>query len=62
MNILLWALQILLALHTAVGAVWKFSHSEQTVPPLQAIPHQLWLVMAVMQGPRPCWCRSRPAA
>lgn len=49
MNILLWALQILLALHTAVGAVWKFSHSEQTVPPLKAIPHELWLVMAVIE-------------
>ena len=31
MNIFLWVLQIILALHTAVGAVWKFSHSaEQT--------------------------------
>jgi hypothetical protein len=40
MNILLWILQILLALHTAMGAVWKFSHSaEQTMPSLKAIPH-----------------------
>jgi hypothetical protein len=31
MNILLWILQILLALHTIVGAVWKFLNSEQTV-------------------------------
>src|SRR5262245_31930851 len=46
MNILLWALQILLALHTAIGAVWKFSNSEQTVPSLSAIPHGVWLAMS----------------
>src|SRR5882724_12325568 len=45
MNILLWALQILLALHTGAGAVWKFSNSEQTVPSLKAIPHGVWLAM-----------------
>lgn len=43
MNILLWVLQILLALHTAMGAVWKFSNSEQTVPSLKALPHGVWL-------------------
>ena len=46
MNILLWILQILLALHTTVGAVWKFSNSEQTVPSLSAIPHGVWLAMS----------------
>lgn len=46
MNIFLWVLQILLALHTAIGAVWKFSNSEQTVPSLKAIPHGLWLSMS----------------
>jgi len=45
LNVLLWILQILLALHTAVGAVWKFSNPEQTVPSLQAIPHGVWLAM-----------------
>ena len=49
MNILLWVLQILLALHTAVGAVWKFSNSEQTVPSLKAIPHGVWLAMSVFE-------------
>lgn len=49
MNILLWGLQILLALHTAVGAVWKFSNSEQTVPSLTAIPHGMWLAMSVIE-------------
>jgi hypothetical protein len=32
MDILLWILQILLALHTIVGAVWKFSNSERVIP------------------------------
>jgi hypothetical protein len=45
MNIVLWILQIALALHTVIGAVWKFSHSEQTVPSLKAIPHGAWLAL-----------------
>ena len=50
MNILLWVLQILLALHTVMGAVWKFSHSaEQTMPSLKAIPHGVWLTMSVFE-------------
>jgi len=49
MNILLWVLQILLALHTTMGAVWKFSNSEQTVPSLAAIPHGVWLAMSVFE-------------
>lgn len=49
MNILLWVLQILLALHTVIGAVWKFSNPEQTVPSLKAIPHGVWLGMSVFE-------------
>ena len=49
MNILLWVLQILLTLHTAMGAVWKFSNSEQSIPSLQAIPHGIWLSMSVLE-------------
>ncbi len=49
MNVLLWVLQILLALHTIVGAVWKFSNPAQTVPSLNAIPHVVWLAMAVIE-------------
>lgn len=50
MNILLWVLQILLALHTAIGAVWKFSHSAaQTMPSLGAIPHAGWIAMSVVE-------------
>jgi hypothetical protein len=50
MNLVLWILQILLALHTAVGAVWKFSHSpEQTMPSLKAIPPGVWLAMSSLE-------------
>jgi hypothetical protein len=49
MNILLWVLQILLALHTVMGAVWKFSNSEQAVPSLNAIPHAGWLALSVFE-------------
>jgi hypothetical protein len=48
-NILLWVLQILLALHTATGAAWKFFNSEQAVPSLSAIPHGVWLAMGVFE-------------
>lgn len=47
MNIFLWILQVLLALHTVMGAVWKFSHSaEQTMPSLKAIPSSVWWALA----------------
>jgi xanthine/uracil/vitamin C permease (AzgA family) len=49
MNILLWVLQTLLALHTAIGAVWKLSNSEQAVPSLKAIPHGIWLGMSAVE-------------
>jgi hypothetical protein len=47
MNVVLWVLQVLLALHTAMGAVWKLSHTpEQTMPSLKAIPQGAWLAMS----------------
>lgn len=50
MNIALWVLQVIMALHTAIGAVWKFSHSaEQTMPSLKAIPSSVWLSMSVLE-------------
>jgi hypothetical protein len=48
-NIALWVLQVLLALHTAMGAAWKWSNSEQTVPSLSALPHGAWLAMSVLE-------------
>jgi hypothetical protein len=49
MNILLWVLQILLAFHTMMGALWKFTNPAQTVPSLQAIPHGVWLAMSFFE-------------
>ena len=49
MNIVLWVLQILLALHTVTGAIWKFSNPAQTVPSLGAIPSGVWLAMSVLE-------------
>ena len=49
MYILLWILQILLALHTDIGAVWKFSNPAQTVPSLEAISPAVWLTMSVIE-------------
>jgi hypothetical protein len=49
MNILLWILQILLAVHTAIGAVWKFANPSQTLPSLSAIPSGAWLAISVFE-------------
>lgn len=43
MNVFLWALQALLAVHTVMGALWKFVNPEETVPSLASIPHGVWL-------------------
>jgi hypothetical protein len=49
-NILFWVLQVLLALHTVTGAIWKFSHSaEQTMPSLKAIPPGVWMAMSILE-------------
>ena len=50
MNSLLWVLQVLLASHTAAGAIWKWSHSAgQTMPSLGAIPHSVWLALSALE-------------
>lgn len=49
MNILLWVLQVLLAAHTVIGAVWKFTSPEQNVPSLSAIPHAAWLGLSTIE-------------
>jgi len=49
MNILFWVLQILLALHTLMGAIWKFSNSGQAVSTAHPLPHGLWLGMSVIE-------------
>jgi hypothetical protein len=48
-NVFLSILQVILALHTAVGAIWKSSNSEQTMPSLGAIPHGVWMSMTGLE-------------
>jgi hypothetical protein len=48
MNVLLWILQILLALHTAMGAVWQITDSG-SVPSLRAIPQGGWWALIVLE-------------
>jgi len=49
MNIVFWILQVLLALHTAIGGVWKFSNPAQNIPSLAVIPSGMWLGLAVLE-------------
>jgi hypothetical protein len=50
MNVFLWILQILLAVHTLMGALWKLSNpAEQAVPSLQAIPQPLWIGISLLE-------------
>ena len=50
MNVALWILQVLLALHTVMGAVWKFSNpAEKAIPSLKAIPQPVWISMCVIE-------------
>ncbi|MES2503928.1 MAG: DoxX family protein [Myxococcota bacterium] len=49
MNIFLTILQVLLAIHTAVGAVWKFSNPAQIIPSLSIIPENLWLALSILE-------------
>jgi len=49
-NGFLWLLQILLALHTLMGAVWKLANPpEQSVPSLKAIPHGAWIALSILE-------------
>jgi len=50
MNALLWTLQIILALHTLMGAIWKLGNSEQAVPALAAMPHALWVGLSPLEA------------
>jgi DoxX-like protein len=49
MNVFLWVLQVLLALHSFAGAMWKFFNSEQAVPSLKALPHGVWLALSAFE-------------
>ena len=49
MNVVLWILQVLLALHTLSGAMWKLSNAEAQVPSLAALPHLVWLALVPIE-------------
>ncbi|QLY27169.1 hypothetical protein [Bdellovibrio sp. KM01] len=50
MNILLWVLQVLMALHTGLGAAWKFTKTaEETNPSLAMIPYGIWVALAIIE-------------
>lgn len=49
MNIFLWILQFLLAAHTIIGAIWKFSNPVETLPSMAAMPAQLWLILSFFE-------------
>ena len=49
MYIVVWILHVVLALHTFMGAAWKFANPEQNVGSLQAIPHGVWLGLGVLE-------------
>ena len=49
MSVVLWILQILFALHTAMGGVWKFTNPVATsAPSLVAIPTGAWMALGVL--------------
>ncbi|MCC5968665.1 MAG: hypothetical protein JJU15_01815 [Pararhodobacter sp.] len=49
MSIVLWTLQALLALHTAIGAGWKLFNPAQSIATLSAVPSGLWLVLIPLE-------------
>lgn len=50
MNVVLWILQFLLAMHTAAGALWKFTSTPaHTMASLAAIPEGVWLGMSALE-------------
>ncbi len=49
MHIFLWIVQIGLALHTAVGAFWKFSNAGALAPLFPIFPMWLWTMISVLE-------------
>lgn len=49
MSSFLWVLQSLLALHTVMGAAWKFKNPAQNIPSLTAIPSGVWISLSFLE-------------
>lgn len=51
MNILLWVLQVLVAVYCIMGAVWRFTNFDQAkkVPSIKAFPRWVWNVIGVFE-------------
>ncbi len=50
MNAFLWVLQVLLALHTVMGAGWKLTNSPaESEPSIAVLPHALWLTFSALE-------------
>lgn len=49
MNIIVWLVQILLALHTGAGAIWKLMNPSALVPMFPQIYPSAWLIISVVE-------------
>lgn len=49
MHILLSVLQILVGLHTLIGALWKFTNSAQAIPSLSMISSEVWVALSIFE-------------
>lgn len=49
MHIVLIALQVLLALHTLMGAVWKLTNTVDAVPTLRALGNTVWRALGIVE-------------
>jgi hypothetical protein len=52
MNILLWVIQILLALQCVSGALWRITHYDDaasTIASVQALPYRAWVLIGVFE-------------
>lgn len=49
MHIVLIVFQVLLALHTLMGAVWKFTNTIDAVPTLRALGNPVWRALGIVE-------------
>lgn len=49
MNLILWIVQILFAIHTGIGAFWKLGNAESLAPMFPMIPLAVWTVISILE-------------